>query len=62
MKNMIITCPCCGKKIEIQFESGGNPTVFLVDKSLISQAELSEKYGIELGVVEGGENGTHSFI
>lgn len=55
MENMIITCPCCGKKIEVSFESSGNPNAFLVDKRPIPQAELSEKYGIELGITEGGE-------
>lgn len=52
--NIVILCPCCGEKIEIQFDSSGNPTAFLLDKKPISQSELA-KYGIELGIVEGGE-------
>lgn len=51
----IISCPCCGEKIIIEVNSSGTPTAFLFEKIPISQSELAEKYGIELGVVESGE-------
>lgn len=51
----IISCPCCGEKIIIEVNSSGSTTAFLFEKIPISQSELAEKYGIELGVVESGE-------
>lgn len=52
MTEIKIKCPCCNNKIEIQVDSSGNTTAFLLDKTPISQSELAEKYGIELGIVE----------
>lgn len=53
MNEYVINCPCCGKKIKVQVTSSGNSTAFLFEEKPISQSELAEKYGIELGIVEG---------
>lgn len=50
----IVSCPCCGEKIKIQFDGSGKPTAFLLDRKPISQLELIAN-GIELGIAEGGE-------
>lgn len=55
MDKHIISCPCCGEKIIIEVNGSGTPTAFLFEKIPISQSELAEKYGIELGVVESDE-------
>lgn len=51
---IVISCPCCGETVKIQIDSSGKTTAFLLDKNPISQSVLA-KYGIELGIVEGGE-------
>lgn len=53
-KELIIVCPRCNEELKIRFDSSGNPTAFLLDKSPISQSDLS-RYGIELGIIEGGD-------
>ena len=53
MNEYIVNCPCCGEQMKISIDSSGNATAFLLDKKPISQSELAEKYGIELGIVEG---------
>ena len=55
MNEYIVNCPCCGGQLKISIDSSGNATVFLLDKKPISQSELAEKYGIELGIVEGND-------
>lgn len=55
MVNYVINCPCCNNKIKIQANDSGTPTVFLFDKNNISQDELFQKTGIELGIVESEE-------
>ena len=55
MNEYIVNCPCCGEQLKISIDSSGNATAFLLDKKPISQSELSEKYGIELGIVEGND-------
>lgn len=56
MNDYIVNCPCCGKQLKISIDSSGNATAFLLDKNKISQEELFEKYGIELGIVESEVN------
>lgn len=51
-----VNCPCCGKQIKISIDGSGNATAFLLDKNKISQNELFQKAGIELGIVESEEN------
>lgn len=46
-----IDCPCCGTQIKISIDGSGNATAFLLDKNKISQDELSNDFGIELGIV-----------
>ena len=55
MNEYIVNCPCCGEQLKISIDSSGNATDFLLDKKSISQSELAEKYGIELGIVEGND-------
>ena len=55
MNEYIVNCPCCGEQLKISIDSSGNITAFLLDKKPISQSELAEKYGIELGIVEGND-------
>ena len=55
MNEYIVNCPCCGEQLKISIDSSGNATAFLLDKKPISQSELAEKYGIELGIVEGND-------
>ena len=55
MNEYIVNCPCCGGQLKIFIDSSGNVTAFLLDKKPISQSELAEKYGIELGIVEGND-------
>ena len=55
MDKHIISCPCCGGKIIIEVNGSGTPTAFLFEKIPISQSELAEKYGIELGIVKNDE-------
>ena len=55
MNEYIVNCPCCGEQLKISIDSSGNATAFLLDKKPISQSELTEKYGIELGIVEGND-------
>ena len=55
MNAYIVNCPCCGEQLKISIDSSGNATAFLLDKKPISQSELAEKYGIELGIVEGND-------
>lgn len=55
MNKHIVRCPCCGEQIEISIDSSGNATTFLLDKNKISQNELSNDFGIELGIVNMNE-------
>ena len=52
MNEYIVNCPCCGEQLKISIDSSGNATAFLLDKNKISQNELSNRFGIELGIVE----------
>ena len=52
MNEYIISCPCCNEKLKIYVDSSGNPTAFLLKEKRISQEELSNIFGIELGIVE----------
>lgn len=56
MNEYIVNCPCCREQLKIFIDSSGNATAFLLDKNKISQEELFEKYGIELGIVESEVN------
>lgn len=47
-----ISCPCCNEKLKITISSSGNATAFLLEENMISQEELSNIFGIELGIVE----------
>ena len=47
-----ISCPCCNKKLKITISSSGTATAFLLEENTISQEELSNMFGIELGIVE----------
>ena len=55
MNEYIVNCPCCGGQLKISIDSSGNTTAFLLDKNEILQAELSNDFGIELGIVESNE-------
>lgn len=55
MNEYIVNCPCCGEQLKISIDSSGNVTAFLLDKNKISQDELSNIFGIELGIVESSE-------
>ena len=52
MTEHLISCPCCNEKIKVIIDDSGAATAFLLDKNGISQNNLFQKYGIELGVVE----------
>ena len=52
MNEHIISCPCCNEKLKITISSSGTATAFLLEENTISQAELSNMFGIELGIVE----------
>ena len=52
MNEYIISCPCCNEKLKITISSSGNATTFLLEENKISQEELSNMFGIELGIVE----------
>ena len=52
MNEYIISCPCCNEKLKITISSSGTATAFLLGKNKISQEELSNMFGIELGIVE----------
>lgn len=56
MNEYIVRCPCYENEIKITFDSSGTPTAFLLPKNHISQDELFEKHGIELGVIESEVN------
>ena len=56
MNEYIVNCPCCGEQLKISIDSSGNATAFLLDKNEISQNELSNRFGIELGIVESSDN------
>lgn len=56
MNEYIVNCPCCGEQLKISIDSSGNVTAFLLDKNEISQDELSNIFGIELGIVESSDN------
>ena len=55
MNEYIVNCACCGEQLKISIDSSGNATAFLLDKNKISQNELSNIFGIELGIVESSE-------
>lgn len=55
MNEYIVNCPCCGEQLKISIDSSGNATAFLLNKNKISQNELSNIFGIELGIVESSE-------
>ena len=52
MNEYIVNCPCCGEQLKVSIDSSGNATAFLLDKNEISREELSNIFGIELGIVE----------
>ena len=56
MNEYIVNCPCCGEQLKISIDSSGNATAFLLDKNKISQNDLFQKRGIELGIVESEVN------
>lgn len=56
MNEYIVNCPCCGGQLKISIDSSGNTTAFLLDKNKISQNDLSNRFGIELGIVESSDN------
>lgn len=56
MNEYIVNCPCCGEQLKISIDSSGNATAFLLNKNKISQNELSNIFGIELGIVESSDN------
>lgn len=56
MSEYVANCPCCNNKLKIQLDSSGNATAFLLEKTKISQEELFQKCGIELGIVESEVN------
>ena len=56
MNEYIVNCPCCGEQLKISIDSSGNATAFLLDKNKISQNELSNIFGIELGIVESSDS------
>ena len=56
MNEYIVNCPCCGEQLKISIDSSGNATAFLLDKNKISQNDLSNIFGIELGIVESSDN------
>ena len=56
MNEYIVNCPCCGKQLKISIDSSGNATAFLLDKNKISQNDLFQKCGFELGIVESEVN------
>lgn len=51
--NIKIRCPCCNNFILIHSDSSDHTAAFLFDNT-ISKSELSDKFGIELGIVEEG--------
>lgn len=55
MNEYIVNCPCCGEQLKISIDSSGNATAFLLDKNKILQSELSNRFSIELGIVESSE-------
>ena len=55
MNEYIVNCPCCGEQLKISIDSSGNVTAFLLDKNKILQSELSNRFSIELGIVESSE-------
>lgn len=56
MNEYIVNCPCCGEQLKISIDSSGNATAFLLHKNMISQSDLFQKCGIELGIVESEVN------
>ena len=56
MNEYIVNCPCCGEQLKISIDSSGNATAFLLDKNKISKDELSNIFGIELGIVESSDS------
>lgn len=56
MNEYVVNCPCCNHKLKIQLDSSSSATVFLLEETKISQEELFQKYGIELGIVESEVN------
>ena len=52
MNEYIVNCPCCGEQLKISIDSSGNATAVLLYKNKISQRELSNRFSIELGIVE----------
>ena len=55
MNEYIVNCPCCGEQLKISIDSSGNATAFLLDKNKILQSELSNRFSIELGILESSE-------
>ena len=56
MNEYVVNCPCCNHNLKIQLDSSGNATAFLLEETKISQEELFQKCGIELGIVESEVN------
>ena len=55
MNEYIVNCPYCGEQLKISIDSSGNATAVLLDKNKILQSELSNRFSIELGIVESSE-------
>ena len=55
MNEYIVNCACCGEQLKISIDGSGNVTAFLLDKNKILQSELSNRFSIELGIVESSE-------
>ncbi len=58
MNEYIVRCPCCGTKTKISIGSDDKVTVFLFDEKL-SQKDVFEKSGIELGILEREKEVSH---
>ena len=56
MNEYIISFPCFNEKFKIYVDSSGNPTAFLLKEKSISQEELSNIFGIELGIVDSNKD------
>ena len=50
MMEYIVNCPCCNNKMRISIDDSGNATAFLLEEKEISQDELFQNFGIELGI------------
>lgn len=63
MSECIVQCPCCGSKIKALINGSGDITTFLLEENSISQVELCNEFGIELGILNNEEsNGKNNII